>query len=378
MSPILGVGFSVGVHDRELFIRSARNLGYATVFSLLASVLYFVLTPLGEITSEILARTKPTLLDIGVAFFGGVAGIISGTRQDKSTAIPGVAIATALMPPLCTAGFGLARGHWEIFAGAFYLFFINAVFIALSTYLIVRMLGFPIKHYVEEIKQKKVARAAIIILVLISLPSIWFLYTVYSEAKVKTSIQHDIIDSFHDRGNEILKWEMNREDSVIVIKTFFSGKAIGDEETKFFNNRLREMGLKKYRVRFFRVNLSKDEMDKISGEAMGNMMKMIELQKTRWQDSLAMANSKRDDLAIYKDLNAFYPNLYAIGSAPAYLQGRGKTDTLWTVHLMWDSSMRGEPDARVLTQLERYFKQHFSTDTVAIYSHRLAPASSRR
>jgi uncharacterized hydrophobic protein (TIGR00271 family) len=378
MSPILGVGFSVGVHDRELFIRSARNLGYATVFSLLASVLYFVLTPLGEITSEILARTKPTLLDIGVAFFGGVAGIISGTRQDKSTAIPGVAIATALMPPLCTAGFGLARGHWEIFAGAFYLFFINAVFIALSTYLIVRMLGFPIKHYVEEIKQKKVARAAISILVLISLPSIWFLYTVYSEAKVKTSIQHDIIDSFHDRGNEILKWEMNREDSVIVIKTFFSGKAIGDEETKFFNNRLREMGLKKYRVRFFRVNLSKDEMDKISGEAMGNMMKMIELQKTRWQDSLAMANSKRDDLAIYKDLNAFYPNLYAIGSAPAYLQGRGKTDTLWTVHLMWDSSMRGEPDARVLTQLERYFKQHFSTDTVAIYSHRLAPASSRR
>ena len=148
MSPILGVGYSIGVHDKEIFLRAVRNLAYATFFSLLTAFLYFLITPLGQPTSEILARTKPTLLDIGVAFFGGVAGIVSLSRKESTIALPGVAIATALMPPLCVAGFGLATGRWEIFGGAFYLFFINAAFIAWSTFLIVKLLQFPIKSYI--------------------------------------------------------------------------------------------------------------------------------------------------------------------------------------------------------------------------------------
>ncbi|WP_460879233.1 DUF389 domain-containing protein [Pontibacter rugosus] len=115
MSPILGVGLSVGINDREMLVDSLKNLALAAVAGLIVSALYFSVTPLGEPTNELLARTQPTLLDVLVAIFGGVAGIISISRSDRSNAIPGVAIATALMPPLCTAGYGLASGRIDFF-----------------------------------------------------------------------------------------------------------------------------------------------------------------------------------------------------------------------------------------------------------------------
>ncbi len=154
MSPILGVGLSVAIHDKQVLTRSLRNLIIAVVISLGASVLYFFLSPLGVPTPELQARTFPTLLDVLIALFGGIAGIVSISRHEQTNAIPGVAIATALMPPLCTAGFGIATANWNYFFGAFYLFFINAVFISLSTYLIVRYLHFPEKEFVNT----KVAR----------------------------------------------------------------------------------------------------------------------------------------------------------------------------------------------------------------------------
>ena len=144
MSPILGIGLSVGINDRETLLDALYNFLLAVGISLLTAFLYFLITPFGEETPEIMARTKPTLLDVGVAFFGGVAGIVAGSRMDKTNAIPGVAIATALMPPVCVAGFGLAQGELNVFGGAFYLFFLNAVFISVSTFLIVRFLEFPV------------------------------------------------------------------------------------------------------------------------------------------------------------------------------------------------------------------------------------------
>ncbi|MCB0625235.1 MAG: DUF389 domain-containing protein, partial [Saprospiraceae bacterium] len=123
MSPILGIGLAVGINDREMLTISLQHFGIAIGIALATSFIYFQLTPLGDVTSEIEARTAPTFLDVLVAFFGGIAGIISGSRRDKSNAIPGVAIATALMPQLCDTGFGLDNGEWEIMLNYFYLFF---------------------------------------------------------------------------------------------------------------------------------------------------------------------------------------------------------------------------------------------------------------
>ncbi|OQY04916.1 MAG: TIGR00341 family protein, partial [Bacteroidetes bacterium 4572_117] len=133
MGPILGIGLSVGTNDWDLLLRALKNFGIAIVISLITSIIYFLLTPLKEASPELIARTKPTILDVMIAIFGGMAGIVAGSRREKTNVIPGVAIATALMPPLCTAGYGIATGQFTVFFGAFYLFFINSVFIALST-----------------------------------------------------------------------------------------------------------------------------------------------------------------------------------------------------------------------------------------------------
>ncbi|MCB0614144.1 MAG: DUF389 domain-containing protein, partial [Phaeodactylibacter sp.] len=130
MGPIMGIGLGVGINDLELIVKAMRNLAIAVVISVLTSAAYFWISPLNDAQSELLARTSPTLWDVLIALFGGLAGIVAGSRKEKSNAIPGVAIATALMPPLCTAGFGLATAQWSYFFGAFYLFFINSVFIS--------------------------------------------------------------------------------------------------------------------------------------------------------------------------------------------------------------------------------------------------------
>lgn len=143
MGPIVGAGFSLGTYDFDLLKKSAKNLGVATLVSLFVSFLYFLLSPFKEAQSELLARTAPNIYDVLIAFFGGLVGGIAITRKEKGNPIPGVAIATALMPPLCTAGYGLAIGNLTYFSGAIYLYTINCFFICISTFLIVKLLKYP-------------------------------------------------------------------------------------------------------------------------------------------------------------------------------------------------------------------------------------------
>ena len=149
MGPIMGIGYGAGINDFSLLRKGFKNLAIATVIALTTSTLYFLISPLSSAQSELLARTTPTVWDVLIGFFGGLAGIVATTRKEKTNVIPGVAIATALMPPLCTAGFGLATGNMSYFFGAFYLYIINFVFIALSSFLIIRVFNITEKKYVE-------------------------------------------------------------------------------------------------------------------------------------------------------------------------------------------------------------------------------------
>ncbi len=364
MSPILGVGYSVGVQDREIFIRSVRNLAYSTFFSLLTAFLYFLVTPLGQPTSEILSRTQPTLLDIGIAFFGGVAGIVSFSRKESTIALPGVAIATALMPPICVAGFGLATGRWEIFGGAFYLFFINSAFIAFSTYLIVKLLRFPITAYIEKGKQKRVRLAALVILFFVSAPSLWFLYTVYQKNKTQRVIQTEVIDDFRLRGNEILKWEAEDRDSVIMIKTFFSGSPVSETDKLLYASKLKKLGLKKYAIQFFQMNITKSEMDKLSSEMTENIMKNIELVNSRFRDSLQQMYRNIDEGLLFGEVKAFYPNIYALGVSNVEMKNNIKTDSVWVAYLQWDSLSGKVNKEEAADNIRQYLIKRLRTDTV--------------
>ena len=173
MGPITGIGLSVGILDEELLRRSLRNLFIMVIISLITSTLYFLISPLTEAQSELLARTRPTIFDVFIAFFGGLAGIVATSRKSQPfTVISGVAIATALMPPLCTAGYGLATWQLRYFGGALYLFFINSFFIALATFIMVRFLDFPQNRYVDESRFKAVRRMIYAFAILVMIPSV--------------------------------------------------------------------------------------------------------------------------------------------------------------------------------------------------------------
>lgn len=208
MGPIMGIGLGIGINDYELVKKGVRNLAIATIISVLTSTLYFYVTPLHDASSELLSRTSPSIWDVFIAALGGLAGIIAATRKEKSNVIPGVAIATALMPPLCTAGYGIASGNLYFFAGAMYLYFINSVFICVSTYLIVRYLNFHKKEFEDKAYQKKVRRYILIIVLVTAAPSVYLAYRI-----VNKSI-------FENNARAFVEHEVNYKDTQVISKLY--------------------------------------------------------------------------------------------------------------------------------------------------------------
>lgn len=176
MGPIIGIGLGVGIHDFDLIRRSLRNLVMAAGFSVLASTLFFLISPVNEQHSELLARTSPTIYDVLIGFVGGGAGIVALGSTNKGNVIPGVAIATALMPPLCTAGYGLATLQFTYFFGAFYLFLINSIYIAFATFIGVKLMKYKSVTAVDAARSKRVMRIVYALALITMLPSIYLTY----------------------------------------------------------------------------------------------------------------------------------------------------------------------------------------------------------
>lgn len=211
MGPILGVGMSIAINDIDTLRKSLINLATMIVLSLLTAFLFFWLFPLSEDTSELLGRTRPDIRDVLIAFFGGLALIIARTKKGTiASVIFGVAIATALMPPLCTAGYGLAKGNWQFFGGAMYLFTINTIFIALATFVVLKVLRFPMLKYANSAKRKRISRIATIVAVVVMIPAIWTFITVLKESRYKRDF-----DSFvqnHIENNSNLWYQKKKND----------------------------------------------------------------------------------------------------------------------------------------------------------------------
>ena len=183
MGPILGFGFSLGVRDRQLLRDSLRNFLIMVGISIIASTLFFLLSPLNlEHPTELLARTNPTIYDVLIALFGGFAGILENSHKDKGTVLPGVAIATALMPPLCTVGYGISLLNWHYIGGALYLFLINSVFIALATFLGVKYLKYPVVSDMPGTRSRLSGGALAVVLLLIIVPSVFSAIEIVKES----------------------------------------------------------------------------------------------------------------------------------------------------------------------------------------------------
>lgn len=224
MGPIMGVGLAIGQNDFELMKRSLKSFLVATLFSVVTATLYFLFTPLDEVQSELLARTSPTIYDVFIALFGGLAGIVALATKEKGNVIPGVAIATALMPPLCTAGFGLATGNLLYFLGAFYLYFINSVFISLATFLGVRFMHFKRKQFVDKEREKMVKRYIIWITIGTMCPAVYLTYNIVRETFYQTSANNFISHELQFPDTQVLNREINYSDK--TIKVVLIGKEV--------------------------------------------------------------------------------------------------------------------------------------------------------
>lgn len=207
MGPVMGIGLGIGINHFSLIKKGARNLFIATVVSLTASTLYFLITPLHDARSELLAQTAPSIWDVLIALFGGMAGVIAMTRKVKGNAITGVAIATTLMPPLCTAGYGLATGNLYYFLGAMYMYFINSVFICLSTFMIIRLMRFK-KVSLNETSERKVPRYILFTVIITVLPSIYITYGI-----IRKSI-------FEHNAGLFVEEQFRFDNTLVVSKTF--------------------------------------------------------------------------------------------------------------------------------------------------------------
>jgi uncharacterized hydrophobic protein (TIGR00271 family) len=241
MGPIMGIGYGAGINDFTLIRRSFLSLSFATFIALLTSTLYFMISPLDTVQSELLARTTPTAWDVLIGLFGGLAGIVALTRKEKSNVIPGVAIATALMPPLCTAGFGLANGNWEFFFGAFYLYTINFVFIALSSFIIVRAFNIAEKKYVDSERAIRAQRYIIIVTILTLLPSSYLAYKLVGEEVFKANASHFVSSAFDFNTTNVAKTLIDPKTK--DIKVFLIGEHIPQEEIQKIRNELTDEGL---------------------------------------------------------------------------------------------------------------------------------------
>lgn len=306
MSPILGIGLAVGTYDKDILINSLKNFGFAIILSLTFSVIYFTLTPLGLPTSELLARTSPTLLDVGVAFFGGVAGIIATSRKDKSNAIPGVAIATALMPPLCTVGYGIANLDFSIMFGAFYLFFLNAVFISLSTYLIVRLLNFPIKHQIDLTKEIKIKKYVWMFVIIVMMPSLYILYSVVIEARTNKAIQTFMEKEVKNEDYEAIKWEIVKDKDKVksnlnnkdfeTLKLYVVGADVKQTKIEYLENRLKYYNLNDYKLKIIQMNIGDNDKEQIKKELSGEVALSVIKQMQSNNELLNVKRSKLDSL----------------------------------------------------------------------------------
>ncbi len=248
MGPIFGLGLGLGINDMVLLRESGKNLLVMVLISIFSSFVYFLITPLEVVNpTELMARTNPTIYDVFIALFGGFAGIFELSRKEKGTVFSGVAIATALMPPLCTAGYGLANGEWLYFGGAIYLFLINCIFIMLATYITVRYLHFAPKTFASEVNKKKSKRIITAIIVIMVVPSIWSAFVMVKENRFEQKVVRFVNANKTIGRSYIYDYNVTHHKGS-KVEFMISGEALTDDIKNTFYNIAGQYGINKEEI----------------------------------------------------------------------------------------------------------------------------------
>ncbi len=296
MSGIMTMGFSLAVRDLTLLKRSLIRFGTQVVISLIAATLYFVITPLSDPTTEMIARTSPTLWDVMIALFGGIAGMIGNTRQKKGNVIPGVAIATALMPPLCTAGYGIASLQPRFIFGAFYLFLINTLFIMLSSALVVLILGVPRHKYLRQAQQKRINRAIIAITIITIIPSVYIGAKTVRDSVIEHNVSGYLNNEFVFPDTQLVQSSTDKLNKVISVSLV--GVPVEEEVLTVLEKELSRYNLEGYTLRVTQNSIPMEgeveDTDKITIAIQENTISELQTQLKEQEGQLdAMEKSVR-------------------------------------------------------------------------------------
>ena len=358
MGPIMGIGLAIGQNNFELMKKSLKNYFVATLFSVITATIYFFFTPLNEVQSELLARTSPSIYDVFIALMGGLAGIVALAAKEKGNVIPGVAIATALMPPLCTAGFGLATGNWLYFLGAFYLYFINSVFISLATFLGVRFMHFKRKEFVDEARGKRVKKYIIGITVLTMCPAIYLTYGIVKETFYMSTASKFIAEELQFADTQVLNREISFDDK--EIRVVLVGKEVSDVQLEAARARMGKYKLGETKLVVFQgVHNDKMDIGNIKSLVMEDFYKKSESQLLKQQSEIDSLNrvleiytkSGQADQKLAEEMKVLFDSIQSVSLARTVRLGVGnqQTDTLTYAILGYKGEI-GDEDRTKITE----------------------------
>jgi uncharacterized hydrophobic protein (TIGR00271 family) len=362
MGPIVGAGFGLGIYDFDLVKKSMKNLFIATVVSLMVSTIYFYVSPFKEIQSELLARTSPNIYDILIAFFGGLVGVIAVTRVEKGNPIPGVAIATALMPPLCTAGYGLATANYAFFGGAMYLYTINCVFICIATFVIVKYLKYPIAKQVDLKHQKQVKQAITLLLLVMIVPSIYFAYELLGEKEYKQRTEEFIKNEFPQKEFTLIYKKINYNSIPKKIELAFLSKRFDSLEIKSLNEKM-----KNYQLSNTELLIKQDTFDLKS-----DILNSINNYKKRGDDKDMLISGLQKKITDYqlnnaktiKEAEILFPEINSISIAQYTITGKSKNNK--TIPVILYQSKNALP-SESKEKLKNWLEQRLEKDSIEIY-----------
>lgn len=366
MGPIMGIGLSIGINDGTMLRRALSNYLYATVVALLTSTLFFLLSPLDDAHSELLARTSPTIYDVLIALFGGLAGFFAVSSRLKGNVIPGVAIATALMPPLCTAGYGLATLQISFFVGAFYLYVINTVFIALATVIIARILHYPNKKFTDQ-KTKRFSRQLVwSVVILTLLPSIYFGYDLVQQNRFQKNANRFISNETQFPNDYLLSRKVDFKKRSITL--VFGGRQLTDTELQQMRRSLPLYGLGEAELDVKQgfswlsqegENKPKQDAEQLSKALVLEQERTVQLRKEldsiqRWESLIPQ---------IYKEIKVQYPGLKrcAIQRVP-FINEQAEMSASLLVFVEMDKPILKS----FYTRLQNWLKVRLSNDSVQL------------
>jgi len=380
MGPILGIGLSIAINDIDTLRKSLINLATMLVLSLLTAFLFFYLFPLSQDNSELLGRVKPDIRDVLIAFFGGLALIIARTKKGTvASVIFGVAIATALMPPLCTAGYGLSQGNFDYFFGAMYLFTINTIFIALATFLVLKILRFPMLKYANSQRRKNIARIATLLALAAMLPAGWTFYNVLQETRYEQDYKIYLESEINQNDNLWLQREkIDLGKKLITLN--FNGEI--SEATK--SDLINELKGYEYLQEFSLVingnkNRSADKILDLYDVAIDKIEKRDSIIATLEIDidSLKLAlNSNKNDmdskvfLSLSKDAKIQFSNLESFGYAKMLVSLNFRdADTITLIKTKWNSALSDSLVVLRKQALKTWIEKELETDDIEVISN---------